>query len=90
MGMMIEKTFGHSQVGAYELDIEDIWDTALSKCGFDLDTVEAQSKLRLREHYRLRGAIRTGVDVRSLVDRESSSEVRYRGRSKWAIEDDLN
>ncbi|KAF3025851.1 hypothetical protein E8E14_014770 [Neopestalotiopsis sp. 37M] len=62
---------------ADDWEIYHIWWDALSKCGLDEDDVWQESKRRVREMERLRGATRTGVDVQVL--NEQHSGLRFRG-----------
>jgi len=65
---------------AIQCGVEEFWRAALEECSLDVSTVYAESDRRLAEYRKLRGAIRTGIDVEPLVERNLSSELRYRGR----------
>ncbi|KAK0666966.1 hypothetical protein QBC41DRAFT_324794 [Cercophora samala] len=64
---------------AERLDVMNIWSAALLKCGYDIETVVAESERRLGEYKRLHGSGRTGVDVSAFsFDEEAGMGMRRR------------
>ena len=64
-----------------ELDIVDIWVVALLVCGLNPVEVLVESKRRLDQHRKLHGASRTGVNVEPIIERPSTSGLRWRHAS---------
>jgi len=71
---------------AYFCKVQDIWEAALERCGFNIDEVVMESNRRLSEHVKLRGAMRTGVDIESVVS-ETGSANGLRQRTRWQVEE---
>jgi len=71
---------------AYFCEVLDIWEAALERCGFNIDEVVMESNRRLSEHVKLRGAMRTGVDIESVVS-ETGSASGLRQRARWQVEE---
>ncbi len=79
------ETSTHLLVGALGYGIDHIWKAALETCGLDASEVFAESDRRMAEHRKLQGAVRTGVDVGPVIERNSSSGLRYRGRREREV-----
>lgn len=63
---------------ALDLDTDDIWQTALLRCGMDPTEVDDEAQRRLDQHLKLHGASRSGVDVEPVVNHQSLSGLRRR------------